>query len=157
MTKIPLTQNMFALIDDEDLELVQKYKWYAHSNPSTTYASSRTGSKYIDMHRLIMKAKKGQRIDHRNCRGLDNRKHNLRFATIAQNGQNRRANKNGSSMFKGVYRNRELQRWISHIRCNDKWYHCGCFENEQDAAIAYDLKAIELFGEFARLNILENP
>jgi len=145
---------MFALIDNEDLELIQRYKWHANSNPSTVYATASVDGKHIDMHRLIMRAKKGQSIDHRNCKGLDNRKRNLRFATAMENQQNSRANRNTSSKFKGVYSFRN--KWVAKIRVKKIRYYLGIFNEERNAAIAYDLRAIECFGEFARLNILEN-
>ncbi|GAI64039.1 unnamed protein product, partial [marine sediment metagenome] len=41
------------------------------------------------------------------------------------------------------------------IRCSGKLYNLGNFDNQMEAAMAYDDKAVELFGEFACLNLPE--
>lgn len=77
---------------------------------------------------------------------------NCRWVTRQQNLQNRGSNLNGSSKYKGVYWSKKLQKWRCSIHKNNKTYHLGCFNNEGDAALAYNLKAIEFFGEFANMN-----
>ncbi len=156
MKKISLTQSKFAMVDDEDYELVSKYKWIVKKDRYTFYAYSRFNCSYIAMHRLIMQAKKGQILDHINRKGLDNRKFNLSFVNGSQNRQNSKSHC-GSSKFKGVSWKKRNNRWESYIKINGNTIHLGHFKNEVDAAIAYDKKAIELFDEFARTNILENP
>jgi hypothetical protein len=37
---------------------------------------------------------------------------------------------------------------------NKKRIHLGYFKNEEEAAIAYNVAAVELYGEYARLNII---
>jgi len=106
----------------------------------------------IRMHRLILKAQKGQQVDHINGNGLDNRKDNLRFCTSSQNYQNSRKRKNCSSKYKGVWWHKQSKKWQTGIVLNYKNYHLGYFTNEIEAAKAYDLTAAEFFGEFARLN-----
>ena len=96
MKQIPLTKNKFTLVDDEDYELVNKYNWYFGAG----YARS---MEKILMHRLIMKAKKGQMIDHIDGNGLNNQRSNLRFCTHSQNMANKKGFKNTSSKYKGVY------------------------------------------------------
>jgi hypothetical protein len=48
-----------------------------------------------------------------------------------------------------------LKKWIASIGFNRNKIHLGLFTNEEDAARAYDRKAMELFGEFAYLNFQE--
>ena len=155
MKKIPLTQGQYALVDDEDYELISNCTWYLQKRPNLYYATASRKKKRIAMHRLIMNAQKGQSIDHKNSNGLDNRRLNLRFTTAMQNQQNSRAHKNTSSQFKGV--NVFRDKWMAKIRIKKVRYYLGLFNKEREAAIASDLTAIECCGDVARLNILSNP
>lgn len=93
-------------------------------------------------------------IDHINGNPLDNRKKNLRVVNSKQNKYNcfkkkfRSGNNKCSSIYKGVCWVNSKRKWVS--RCNDKYI--GEFDSEKKAAIAYNKKALELHGEFARLN-----
>jgi hypothetical protein len=156
--EIPLTRGLVALVDDEDFELVSQYKWYAQKNTGsrTFYAKSctlrkRTGQS-LSMHRLILAAPDGLLVDHINGNGLDNRGSNLRLATNAQNAQNCAGRFGSVSKFKGVAFHRRHKCWIAKIAHQARAYHLGYFNSEVEAARAYDQKARELFGEFARLN-----
>lgn len=166
MKKIKLTQGKYALIDEEDFDLISQYKWYAKKIGNTFYAARaitvqgqnkhkniKRKQKTIIMHREIMKnkLKQNQEIDHINGNGLDNRKCNLRLCNRSENMMNQRIKK-GTSQYKGV---RWDKKWRAQITYNKKQKHLGFFNNEIDAAKAYDKKAKELFGEFAKLNFNE--
>ena len=101
------------------------------------------------MHRYLLQANPGERVDHQDGNGLNNRRENIRKATSSQNGMNARAQVGGSSKFKGVWR---PTRWRAEIRVNYKTIHLGSFATEEEAAHAYDEAARRLFGEFARVN-----
>lgn len=80
---------------------------------------------------------------------------NCRWVTPHQNSMNRRGNLDTSSKYKGVcWANRE-KLWRSTITLNYKQVSLGYFKHEKDAAIAYNKKALELFGEFAFLNEID--
>jgi HNH endonuclease len=149
-------KHRFAIIDDEDYELISKYKWYIFDTPYTCYARAyaNKGKTTILMHNLIVKAKG---IDHINRDGLDNRKANLRLATQSQNNANKGKQdiKTASSKYKGVTWGKYQSKWIAQIMKDRKNYYIGAFSSEIEAAAAYDKKAIELFGEFARINFPE--
>lgn len=151
MKKIKLTQNKFALIDDEDFDLVSQYKWHAGLRKHTYYAFNRR--KNLLMHRLIMKVTDSKlQIDHINRNGLDNRKKNLRIVDNRKNSLNSRPKRNNkTSKYKGVDMH-VCGKWRAVIRPNKKQIHLGLFNNEKDAALAYDKKAKILFGEYAFLN-----
>ena len=113
------------------------------------------------MHRYIMNAKKGNIVDHKNGDTLNNKKDNLRFCTASQNTVNSRYSKNmGSSVYRGVsYKkkgkhmvNERSRPWLAQITYQSKCHPLGYFATEEEAARARDKKALELHGEFARLN-----
>lgn len=104
------------------------------------------------LHRLIMEPGYDMEVDHINHNVLDNRRENLRLCTREQNLMNRRKNKKSSSQFKGVSFYRPLNKWKAQIKINHKKIHIGYFENEIDAAKAYNKAAILYFGDFAYLN-----
>lgn len=88
-------------------------------------------------------------VDHINGNKLDNRKSNLRICTDAENARNS-SKKSGN--FKGVQWRSDKHKFRARIMDNGKEIFIGYFTNEIEAAKAYDTKAKELFGEFARLN-----
>lgn len=159
MIEIPLTQGQVALIDDEDYELVSKYKWYAERDGNTYYAVSHTSRKtpprkHIRMHRLITGAQKDQLVDHINFNGLDNRKENLRFATVAEN-SHRQVITKGKSKYRGVCWSKQQTKWIARIRFNNKRIFLGYFDDEIEAAKAYDRASKKYYGSFGFLNYYE--
>ena len=85
---------------------------------------------------------------------LNNQRYNLRKATPQENMMNRQKHKNSSSRFKGVHWYKPANKWMTQIRFNNKHIHLGCFTSETEAALAYNQKAKELFGEFAKLNFI---
>jgi len=139
----------FALVDDEDFEKLNQYKWHVYK---IGYIYARVSKKYTYMHRLIMDARKGMEVDHINHDKLDNQKSNLRICTRQQNEHNQKPQKNGSSQYKGVCFHKSRNKWQAMIRFNGIKQYIGCYPTEAEAAHAYNLKATELFGEFAFLN-----
>jgi len=159
---LPLSQNKFAIVDADDYDRLNKYKWCVSRARHTNYAMRRTKGKRVKgkrvnrklvlMHRFIMNAPRHLVVDHRNHNGLDNRRENLRLCTRAENSRNRRPFRLNGSKYKGVSWDKERKLFVASIRCNGKYYHLGRFKSEIKAAKAYDKKARELFGEFAYLN-----
>jgi len=176
--KIELTKGYYALIDKQDIDLINEHKWHIWSKGNNSYAitniniGNKSGQKFHKgrlyaprkirkvekMHRLIMKPPKGYEIDHINGDGLDNRRSNLRLCTRSENMMNRRKGPgNCTSQYKGVYKHDRpsYQRCFqSHIFVNKKLKILGYFYTEKEAALAYNEAAKKYFGEFARLNII---
>ena len=105
------------------------------------------------MHRLLIDAPAGLLVDHINRNGLDNRKSNLRPATVAQNRCNSRLTiSKKTSPYRGVYRHKKKNRWKVSICHNKKYIWLGNFSDEIAAAKAYDDAAKKYHKQFARLN-----
>ena len=135
----------FALVDDEDYEKVSNYNWYYDRG----YASNNLIRK---MHTFLMGYPKGMVVDHINHNKLDNRHSNLRICTHQQNQHNQKKCVRGSSTYKGIYWDKRKDKWAVQIQFNNKQYWIGYFDKELWAAMAYDINAKILFGQYAGLN-----
>lgn len=148
MKEILLTHGFVTLVDDEDFEWLSQWRWAARENQSGTfYAVRYQVHRVIQMHRVIMEAPKELEVDHKNGDALDNRRCNLRLCTHQQNMHNRKLSKNNTSGYKGISFRKRSQKWYASINV-----FIGSYDTSEEAARAYDTKAIELFGEFAKPN-----
>jgi len=155
--KIPLSKGTFSIIDENDFERVNCYKWHLTSSQSskTHYAKTSIWDKLskknvdIKLHRFILGLSDRKiLVDHKNLNGLDNRKSNLRIATASQNVQNsRKPNKWG---YRGIYKDKKT--WTARIRTTKKTIRIGGFRTSREAARKYDELARRHFGEFAQCN-----
>ena len=148
-----------ALVDDADFDLVGRYRWVAWEHQRS--AGGRLNGPYavtfpkannwriLRMHTLITGY---PRTDHINHDGLDNQRHNLRPATVSQNLQNARKRQGGTSPYKGTFRPAGRTRWFASIWVNGRNRRLGTFATEIEAALAYDMAALEVFGEYACFN-----
>ena len=152
---IPLSQGEVAMVDEADYASLIRYKWCAIRASRTFYASAYVKSRNLTMHRMLMGPPKGMVVDHINHNGLDNRRGNLRICTIAQNSRNRQPGRGEKVKYKGVSFYKSHQKFRASIRRGDHRLTIGYFEDEVAAAVAYDEKAKELFGEYAYLNFPE--
>lgn len=159
MRLIPLSQGLFAQVDDADYDYLRQWKWYAQKRTNTVYATSHDKATVILMHRLILGLTDRYSLtDHIDHNGLNNQRSNLRAASYSQNNSNRRSQKNSLSKYLGVSLNiqkrkdRVYRYWTAHIGKNNKRIRLGYFKTEEDAARAYDEAAKVHHGEFASLN-----
>jgi hypothetical protein len=109
----------------------------------------------ILMHRVITNAPEGVLVDHIDGNTLNNQRSNLRLCTNQQNGMNRKPRQNGSSRYKGVTWNPSNRCWVAQIKAAGNIQYLGSFKDERDAAREYNNAARQHFGEFARLNVIE--
>ena len=87
--RLPITNGVVE-IDDEDLELVSKYKWHVNDRGYAVWRGIENGvKKTVRMHRLVARTPKGKITDHINHNKLDNRKANLNVCTHSENSRNK--------------------------------------------------------------------
>lgn len=157
MKKIPVWKNRkligYALVDNEDFDYLNQWDWYTERKGYVRRV------KYIDgkftsilLHREVMKAPKGMLVDHRKGNRWDNRKSKLRICTNTENVRNSKKKKDNTSGYKGVSWHPASGFWRARVHADGKEY-TSYHRIKKAAARAYNKKAKELFGEFARLNI----
>jgi hypothetical protein len=153
MKEIPLTQGQVALVDDEDFERVNAFKWYARwlTQTKSFYAARNTGPrrnrKMILMARFIMNTPKGMECDHIQHNTLDNRKNNLRNCTRSQNSMNKRLRSDNTTGFKDISKNNGS--YLTQVWANGRYVYCKCFPTLEEAIAARDEAVKKYHGEFA--------
>lgn len=148
MKHIPLKGDKVAVVDDDDYEFVNGFRWYLNKGYAQSYAKGRL----YKMHRLVMVVKRGQHIDHINHDKLDNRKENLRLCSRAQNNRNLLRRKDNTSGYKNVYRDLSTGHWRPYIYVDGKPIYFGSFKEKRHAAIAHAIFVEHFHGEFATSN-----
>lgn len=165
--EIPLTKGYVAIVDEVDADLVySRPRWSVRVKRNTAYVSRMTKpfikrigtTQYLHIlifERILGRSlTKGEKIDHINRNGLDCRRNNLRLATHQQNIRNSKLSSANKSGYKGVWIKRGL--WVASITIDGKHIIIGSYATALDAAIAYNKKATQCFGEFAYINDIPN-
>ncbi len=157
---VTLTKGYEAVIDASDVPLVAGHHWRANLSLNTVYAlTTKPGTRgsSVLMHRILMGDDAGPHVDHKDGNGLNNRRSNLRAATVAQNQYNARLRKDNSSGFKGVYRVKSARKWRACIKLNGVERYLGQFSNPEDAHAAYVQASMQLHGEFRHTPMTQEP
>ena len=156
MKEIPLTRGMTAIVDDEDFDMVSKYKWHVCTGDhrdKTYYAATNiyfdSGKRYVRMHRMIIGATPDVEVDHKNNNGLDNTRKNLRLATDTEQCCNKNTYKNNTTGHKGVSVRSNGVGYQAQIQLNKKLHYLGRFDTPEEAYAVYCKAAKEMHGEFA--------
>jgi hypothetical protein len=156
--RIPLTQGLEALVDDEDFDHLMQWKWSASGRRDYRHPARGTADGSSVKMSVVVAERMGLdtsiTVDHHNRRPLDNTRGNLRSANKSQNGANRGPNQNNTSGYKGVWLCQRTRRWKANIKVKRVTYHLGTFSTAEDAARAYNEAALKHFGEFAYVNPL---
>jgi hypothetical protein len=143
-----LTGGGYAYVDAVDYEGLNQWTWHLEKG----YAARFDKRKTIFMHRQIMRPPKEMVVDHLDGNKVNNCRLNLRVCTCAENNRNRGKHSDAYSAYKGVTYNKAKHKWVAKCYYHGEPIWLGYFDSEVEAARAYDRKAVELFGEFARLN-----
>lgn len=155
--QVPNTnENKEVIVDSEDYNELIKYKWfYNKKSKYHGYIAAIINGKRVYLHNFLMKPSIGYVVDHINGNILDNRRCNLRICTQKENIKNQKIRRNNTSGYKGVHFNKKLKKWCARYSLNNKRKHIGYYNTPKEAAIAYNEKTLEHYGEFARLNIIK--
>jgi hypothetical protein len=154
MAEIRLTQNQVTTIDEQDFEVVNLHRWYAHKTAEGKfYAVSDIEDEQGEtvrtyLHRLLTEPAEGFGTYHKDGDGLNNQRDNL---LVCAKGQHTRVGHEDT--LRGVYYvPKGKKKWRAIITVNGKPRHLGVFETKAEAVIARDAAAIEQWGEHAKLN-----
>jgi len=138
------------IVDDNISEEIKKSTFYYQKR--TGYIRIRLNSKIcVHLHRVISNAKEGDIVDHINRNKLDNRLVNLRNGTKSENNYNRDSR---NKLGRGIYFDKYGERYRACISHNNKTLKLGSFKDINDAKIAYNKKAKEIYGELAYQHLL---
>lgn len=162
--QIPLTKNKIAIVDEEDYARISKYTYYCHINEVYEYAGR---GAYLENDRILtqiylqedilkIRSNKNQIILFKNGNGLDCRKENLLVVTPGQRNMAQKPVKNSISKYKGVTFCKQTGRWKARIGYNGKSLWIGRFETEEEAALAYNKRALSLYGDISFQNEIES-
>jgi len=138
MKQIPLTQGQYAIVDDEDYEWLNQWKWFAEWKNTKSYYARRyngliNGKEHkIYMAREILGLKRGDKrqADHENHITLNNCRSNLRIVTHSQNQWNK-------TNPRGYHWHKRKKKYQAQIRLNGKSIHLGDFQTAEEAHNAY--------------------
>lgn len=141
-----------TMTSPEDGGWLEDRPWFLQAGKWAPYAASTKGGKKTYLHRVLMPG--APYVDHINRNGLDNRRCNLRRATASQNGANATGQRGTSSKYRGVSFYRSRGKWTAQVAKDGRVHHLGYFSSEDAAASAFNEMAIELYGDYARLNVI---
>jgi len=145
---IPLSGGGYAWVDAADYEWLNQYHWRSLNG----YPSRREKQREVLMHRQIMQPPADMVVDHIDGNRANACRSNLRICTRHENQFNLRKRRTGHSRFKGVTFHKPMGKWKAQYRFKGRLYHIGYFDDEVEAARAYDYAAVGVFGEFACVN-----
>jgi hypothetical protein len=151
-SKGPIT----IIVDEDKWHSLKQIHWCRANGKG--YAAGIVDGKRVQMHRYIYGCtEKKVHIDHINGNKLDNRLCNLRRASPSTNNQNVAKNK-GKFKYTGVSGRINTGIYRASISVGKgKTVHLGSFNTEEEAAWIYDQKALELHGEHALINGVQEP
>ena len=141
----------YTIIDLEDLDKIQICTWYGKKGQWDQYARGMIKGEEYKLHRFILDVTDPKiHVDHINGDTYDNRRNNLRLSDNSKNHMNQKTRKDNRVGYKGISKtsSNRFQARIGKSGC----IHIGTFDTLEEAIRAYNQKALELFGEHAKLN-----
>lgn len=156
MQKIKLKGGLCAMVDNEDYPYLSRFSWHMssekHGRPITYFTGQDGKAKGISMSRFLMTKPSRLRLIYKNKNTLDNRKENIVAVSVELMVHLAEKRKGLSSEYKGVCYHKKREKWIANIDIKGKKVHIGSFNNETDAALAFNVKARDVFGDMAYQN-----
>lgn len=134
--------------DMDDYDLIKDYCWTEGKDYRSDYYYLRAYDVQTQKNISMLQVLGCKSWDHIDRNTFNNRRYNLRPATMSENATNRSLQKNNTSGVKGVYWHKGMQKWRAQINVNKKRINIGYFNTIEEATIARLAKAKELHGEF---------
>ena len=136
------------MIDNDDFDRIKERHWTYSEGYWSTYIKIDDKGTRVGMHTFIIQPKDGYVIDHADRNRSNNRKYNLRQATVSQNSMNKTLRKNNSGIT-GVGLDKRCNKWRAVITLNQKFIWLGEYADKDDAIKARLLAEAKYFGDFA--------
>jgi AP2 domain-containing protein len=150
------SENRFV-IDQSDVGSVSLHMWHFTKTGYVCRYLNNPRRHCVLLHRQLLGAGPGDTCDHANGDRADNRRANLRLASLVENARNKHTARLQIGL-KGVERTRS-GRWRAVIcagapdaQGHAKRLYLGVFGTAEEAAAAYDDAALQHFGPFAAIN-----
>ena len=144
-----------AIVDEQDFDRVNQYKWYSIDNDGTgkrCYATCKIGKSTVYMHRMVVGAQGGESVDHIDGNGLNNSRSNLRLVTQSQNNMNQRVREDNTSGHKGISWCPDREKYQVYINIDRKRKSLGRYKTLEEAIYVRDQAVKSHYGEYAREN-----
>lgn len=146
---ITLTHGYEAIIDAEDVSLVEAYNWHSHIQSNSVYVRTRMKiegrAKNVSLAKVLKTIPEGHEIHWLDGDKLNNRKSNLssrpRFS--AQREVRRSVNSSG---YTGVFWSACHDKWVSQILLGKTRKRLGTFDTPEEAYWAY-CRALENYNK----------
>jgi hypothetical protein len=140
---IPLSQNQFAIVDDENYPLLSDFKWcYRGERGKQGYAVRHAKvngkDRLLYLHRVVMPSGEGQEVIFLNHDRLDCRKANLMVVSKQEARQHHRVRSDSKSRVKGVRYNPESDSWSAYAYRHGHCYRVGTYYSQEQATAAYE-------------------
>lgn len=151
--KIPLQNGEYAIVDKEDYERCMEHTWTYHNKLKTVNATINGAT--VQLTSFIRNFTKTEEfIMHKDGNNLNFTKNNLIDANGSERIQNNKGHSNSTSMYKGVSWDKSRSKWVVQARALGKNVYIGRFDNEDEAAKAYNEYINEQYGEHAYKNVI---
>ena len=133
MKLIQLTKGKQAIVDDDDYEELNQFKWYSNNGYVCRAIKINGVYKTIPLHRTVNKTPIGLETDHINRNKLDNRKSNLRSVSRSINNFNKSIYSNNNSGLKRLSWYEGAKLWQVQIYLSGKRVYYKSFKDKNDA------------------------
>lgn len=145
------------MVDDAIYDELNQYTWCLN-NYGYAWRKTRLDEPYTQSHILLHRYvagvmdNKSVLVDHKDTNPLNNQSDNLRICNKSKNAMNQRLSVRNTSGYKGVSYRKDRGKYSAYIMINKKKISLGHYDTPEEAGLAYNEKAKELFGEYALLN-----